>query len=188
MTINPAFATGAKLPIQSPPNSAGIPAAVLSPCKKYRYVLSRELAGEGSGVCVFIMLNPSTADHEVNDATIEKCMRYGFGWGYKTLVVLNLFAFRETSPEKMLKADDPVGPDNLMHIRATLNYIWYSGKKHVVVLGWGNDAPANYANEMIRLLNAGGYALHYLKMNQTGAPAHPLYLKGNLQPLIWRWS
>ena len=40
------------------------------------------------------MLNPSTADAQTNDPTIRRCLQFAQAWGYGTLEVVNLFAFK----------------------------------------------------------------------------------------------
>ena len=45
--------------------------AYISDCKKYRYILSRGWANWQSS-CLFIMLNPSTADANIDDPTIKR--------------------------------------------------------------------------------------------------------------------
>lgn len=57
--------------------------AVISDCTLYRYWLERDLGTlSGSGVCVFIMLNPSTADGDVLDPTCVRCGNFAKSWGY----------------------------------------------------------------------------------------------------------
>jgi hypothetical protein len=51
----------------------------------------------------FIGLNPSTADAEVNDPTIRRCIGFAHDWGFGGLLMLNLFAFRATDPKRVLK-------------------------------------------------------------------------------------
>src|SRR5690348_16099160 len=86
--------------------------AVISDCGRYRYSLSRWGWDERSGRCVFIMLNPSTADASVDDPTIRRCINFAQGWGYGMLEVVNLFAWRATFPKELALAPDPVGPHN----------------------------------------------------------------------------
>ena len=86
-------------------------AAVLSPCGAYRYLLTRRF-GPGKKLATFVMLNPSTADAERDDATIRKCVGFARSWGCAGLQVVNLFAFRATDPTDLRMADDPVGPEN----------------------------------------------------------------------------
>ena len=58
------------------------------------------------------MLNPSTADGETDDATIRVCRGRALRMGYGGIIVVNLFAYRATSPDNMECAADPFGPDN----------------------------------------------------------------------------
>ena len=85
---------------------------------RYRYVLWRDgLVGDDDRACLFIMLNPSTADATKDDPTIRKCIGFCKRWGYGQLFVVNLFAFRTTDPKWLLSgAVDPVGPCNNMAI------------------------------------------------------------------------
>ena len=85
--------------------------AVLSECKKYRYML-RRVWDRTKPACLFIGLNPSTADATVDDPTIRRCVGFADSWGYGELVVGNLYAFRATKPKDMFNQDDPVGPFN----------------------------------------------------------------------------
>src|SRR6478736_7196430 len=62
---------------------------------------------------IWIMMNPSTADHRKNDPTIMKIIRYSQLWGYGAILVLNIYAFRSSKPENMpKKLADAVGHRN----------------------------------------------------------------------------
>ncbi len=88
-------------------------AAVLSDCGVYRYTLSRSLDHQGiddevsqrTGMprkrCLFVMLNPSTADADTNDPTIEKCIKLARHWGYDRLDVVNLYAYRAAARRRL---------------------------------------------------------------------------------------
>jgi hypothetical protein len=69
--------------------------ATISQCGLYRYDLWRRWDSSIPGVA-FIGLNPSTADAEKDDPTIRKCVAYAKKWGFGSLCMLNLFAFRAT--------------------------------------------------------------------------------------------
>jgi len=92
-----------------------IKTAVLSEDKKYRYLLGREWDHNKPCIC-FVMLNPSTADAEIDDATIRRCTGFARAWGYGSLLVVNLYGLRATHPKALWYDLDPVGPKNDDHI------------------------------------------------------------------------
>lgn len=85
----------------------------------YRYRLSRWWDASKPS-CTFVMLNPSTAeaDPETDDPTVQKCRRYAARWGYGSLEVVNVFAWRSTDPLVLPKLKDPIGPENDRAIEA----------------------------------------------------------------------
>jgi hypothetical protein len=103
--------------------------AYISPCGAYRYSLSREWAP--GPACTFIMLNPSTADADIDDPTIRRCIGFAKAWGFGGLAVVNLFAFRATSPKDMQSAAEPVGPANDAAIADGV------GLSTIAVAAWG---------------------------------------------------
>lgn len=146
--------------------------AVISPCGVYRYEL-RRLWDAARPKVAFIGLNPSTADADLDDPTLRRCTAFARSWGYGELIMLNLFAFRATKPAELFRADDPFGPDIDDYLCRGLSV------SSLVVACWGNHGVFRGAAESIRL-HAG---LHCLRLTQSGQPAHPLYLPGNLKPL-----
>lgn len=161
--------------------------AVFSPCMTYRYLLTRDLAepdllAEAQGVtpatCLFLMLNPSTADHELPDRTITRCMGFARSWGYNRLEVANLFALRSTDPAALKTHRDPVGPLNDTHI------VEAARRADLVVCAWGqHGAFVNRATAVLHLLRP--RQLHHLKLSKDGQPGHPLYLRAELKPQPW---
>jgi hypothetical protein len=63
-----------------------------------RLILTRRWA-DGPQVC-FIGLNPSTADHLVDDPTVRRWMHFGRAWGFGGIVAVNLYPFRSSSPDE----------------------------------------------------------------------------------------
>ena len=150
--------------------------AVFSPCREYRYVLSRTWLGFGR--CVFVMLNPSTATEAQDDPTIRRCIDYAKRWGYGSLYVLNIFALRSTDPRNLYNHPDPVGPDNERHFRAVLE------KAALAVCAWGNNgAYMDMDRRAMAWIRRAGLTPRYLKLTKAGQPAHPLYLSRKLDPI-----
>ncbi len=145
----------------------------------YRYTLHRERS-EGSGMINFLMLNPSTADLETNDPTVERCQRRAFQMGYKKVVVTNLFALRSTDPKKLYKTADPIGPDNDFHI------LRCAAVADMVICAWGTHGDFKHRGYEVRLmLGKANIPLWCLKLTKTGIPAHPLYISYNVEPKPW---
>ena len=147
--------------------------ASFSRCKQYRYQLVRSWDDAKPKVC-FIGLNPSTADHRVDDPTIRRCIGFAKSWGYGGLIIVNLFAYRTPYPNELKQADDPIGPRNRHYIRKAIN------DSHIRVAIWGNDGA--FLDQAAKFQKWAG-RLHAIKVNQSGHPAHPLYLKKEL-PVI----
>jgi hypothetical protein len=150
--------------------------ATFSECRTYRYTLTREL-GSGEGTCVFIGLNPSTADETQDDPTIRRCIRYAREWGYARLVMLNLYAFRATDPKQMFKALFPIGPDNMRVIYEE------AAKADLVVCAWGAHAEPVHEQHVMSLLPTS----HVLGLTAGGNPRHPLYMRADVQPVRFLW-
>lgn len=148
--------------------------AEFSPCKSYRYVLRREW-GDGKTV-VFIGLNPSTADERFDDPTVRRCIRFAQDWGFKRMVMANLFALRATDPRVMKRHDDPIGPDNN---RVLQDLVAAAG---LAVAAWGVHGKHLQRDEAVRKMLPG---LSCLKLTKEGMPAHPLYLPATTRPFRW---
>jgi hypothetical protein len=159
--------------------------AIISDCGRYRYRLSR-CWDESLPSCLFIMLNPSTADDKTDDRTIKRCIGFAKSWGYGKLYVGNLFAFRTSKPAQMKRAADPVGPDNQHHLERMARKAIRSGG--VCIAAWGEDGRHKQQDQtVIAWFDEFGIQLHYLKLTRNSKiPRHPLYLPGNRKPIVWK--
>ena len=145
--------------------------ATLSDCRKYRYVLSRTWDSKKKTI-LFIGLNPSTADEQIDDPTIRRCINYAQNWGYGSLLMVNLFAYRATMPTELKKVKNPIGNDNDLHIKELIK------KVDLAVAAWGNEGSLLNRDKEIKKIIPN---LMCLKINKSGQPAHPLYQKKDLQ-------
>jgi hypothetical protein len=190
--------------------------AILSTCGTYRYRLWREwrlgnstqwdmwtdggkpvVDGAGNQLgepltCLFVMLNPSTADGQTDDPTIRRCVAYAKAWGYDRMEVVNLFAHRATNPKQLLALghhDEPWGVDNQRHIAAAVEKAgkivcaWGAHGSHLgqneTVLGWLSNATDQMADEGREI------PITALKLTKDGHPSHPLYLRADLKPFAF---
>jgi len=146
--------------------------AIISADGKYRYQLSRIWDEEKPNI-LFIMLNPSTADADVDDQTIRRVMNFSKSWGYGGVFVGNLYAFRSTDPKALRHTDNPVGEDNIEHIKELI------GVTERVVYAWGNNKKEP---EWLSSLVDTPYCID---ISKKGVPRHPLYLKSELHPKLY---
>ena len=153
--------------------------AVYSPCENYRYALTRIWAPAGRKL-LFVMLNPSKATEVQNDPTVERCERRARALGYGAFSVTNIFAWRETDPRLMQKADDPVGPDN---DRMILQGAAWADE---IIAAWGvHGQHLGRGPSVARLLAGTGKPLRVLGLSKQGHPKHPLYIGYAQQPVPW---
>lgn len=127
------------------------------------------------------MLNPSTADEEVDDPTIRRCIGFSRRDGLSGLRVVNLFALRSTDPAGLADAWDPVGPENDAWIRDV------AARSHRIVVAWGAHplARTRIGAVVPILRGAEGRRLWCLGTTASGAPRHPLYVRGDTTMLPW---
>jgi hypothetical protein len=145
--------------------------AVLSECQKYRYRLERTW-DESLSTLYVVMLNPSTADAEIDDPTIRKCIGFAKTNLFGSIVVFNLFAWRATVPTELIKTQcDVVGPENNV-------YISQIPEDASVLCAWGSFAvhpKLNYRVAIVKHLLKGRQLLCVKKSENR--PWHPLYVK-----------
>lgn len=160
--------------------------AILSPCQRYRYRLERTLnAGGLLGTVAFIGVNPSTADAELDDATVRKWKGFAQRWGYDRIAVGNLFAWRSTDVRALAAAEDPVGPENDDHLQALLQ------GADLIVPCWGSSGklPPRLQPRILavrQLLKTSSTPIAALGFTASDDPKHPLML-GYATPLVpWK--
>lgn len=147
--------------------------ATISECGEYRYRLSRTWGS--AKPLTFIMLNPSTADADVDDPTIRRCMGFAEREGAGGIVVVNLYALRATNPQDLWQHPDPIGPGNDRHIKEAVKH------SNRVICAWGSNAPCGRVDYVRRQI-LGERPVRCLGTTKHGAPKHPLYLRKD-QPL-----
>jgi hypothetical protein len=152
--------------------------AVFSRCRRWRYLLWRRWDAARPSAN-FLMLNPSTADEFRLDPSCTRARLYAERWGYGALIVTNLFGWRATDPGEMKAAREPVGRANDAAILRAAR------EAAIVVCAWGNHgAHRERSTRVLALLREAGIELRALRITGAGEPAHPLYLRKTLDPLV----
>ena len=138
---------------------------------KHRYSLWR-IWDKNKPLVMFIVLKPSTANKINDDPTIRRIKQFTFNWNYGGFYMMNLFTYITPFPEKLKKHNDL--PEN--NIRLLKRTAFECDR---VIFAWGsfNEAKER-AKEVMRIFD--GYAL---MINKDGSPRHPLYIKGNTNPI-----
>lgn len=132
---------------------------------EYRYVLRRRWT-EGGKTLNFIMLNPSTATDDKDDATIRRCVGFAKRWGFSALVVTNLFALRATNPKvlKSVTLTEAIGDSGWVEKIAT--------ESDMVVAAWGDNVGSTGRDrEVLKNLNC---PIFCIRQTKKGNPAHPV--------------
>lgn len=150
--------------------------ALLSPCGRYRYLLGRTwndlLSASGSPrIALWVMLNPSTADAEIDDATVRRCIGFSKAQGFDGLEVANLYALRSRDPFGLTAASNPIGPETDQFLNEAAD------RAEVIVAAWGGFAMARASRApwVTELLSRRGPVL-CLGKTLKGDPRHPLYV------------
>lgn len=144
--------------------------AILSDDLVYRYSLVREFPPldptlDRGRVC-WLLCNPSTADASLNDPTVSKGAGFALRWGYSSIEFVNRGAFRARQPTDLLRATDPIGPENRDHCLAAF------ARADLIVFAWGKAWPKRL-DPLSPLFDV---PAHCLGRNNDGSPRHPLML------------
>lgn len=136
--------------------------ANFSPCGKYRYRLTRRWSDVGD-MAMCIGLNPSTANAEKNDNTIDILTNTLRWHEYAGFYMMNLYALITSKPALLFTVPDSLG-DNEQWIQRT-----YEQSKDVIFC-WGAFKNIEYrAKKMIERFPG---ALCFGK-TKNGSPWHP---------------
>lgn len=149
----------------------------------HRLFLSREWLGTG-GVVNWIMLNPSTADEKFDDPTIRKCRGFSKRWGFRKMVVSNLFTFRATSPGdlRICAANDYARAVGLAD-RALIDSVQ---EAQLVVAAWGvHGVLCGRAKDVMERVLP-DIQLHCIGLTKDGYPLHPVMAAYTDAPRIFR--
>jgi hypothetical protein len=148
--------------------------AVIDKAGLYRYSLWRDWDMEKPKL-VFIMLNPSKADANIDDPTLRRCINFANSWDFGSLIVVNLFAYRSASPLDLRQVDDPIGSQNDRYLKKAIK------SADRVVVAWGNNGKLMQRDRLVlELLSKHNIQPHCLGITKSGYPRHPLYVMSSV--------
>lgn len=128
-------------------------------------------------LAAWLMCNPSNADAEKDDRTLQRVIYFSAKRGMGGAIVVNVFPHRTPYPSDLWKmlADSPMGDPlsarNGAHIRAAAE------RAHVAFVGFGAEIPKRHPEALDRALHCFSRAhLDWLCLGTNGAgwPLHPL--------------
>lgn len=152
--------------------------ATFDPAKIYRYVLWRNFVPDPVDPCLWVMLNPSTADEYQDDPTVRRCQQFSRQWGHDACRVVNAFAFRSTKPAAIEIVSDPVGPENDVHLAREA-----AGASRIVC-AWGVHGAFEGRSASVRALFANRECWCF-GLTKNGEPLHPLYQHSKTALVRW---
>lgn len=162
------------------------------PNNVYRSLLTRSWGNtqpfDGSSAVLWIGMNPSTADWEVDDPTIRRECDFTDGWGYKNYIKCNVMDWRATKP-----SDIPVGRENSQFNMIEIKSAMIVADK--IVMCFGKIDMKYLASSVIETVTEitnhadylDGLKIYCLGTNQDGSPKHPLYLKKTTELELWNY-
>lgn len=141
---------------------------------RYRYTLGRHW-NDALPRLAMCLLNPSTADHRQDDPTIRRCINFACDWGFGSLEIINIFAYRSTDPANLYQLTDPIGPRNNAAISRAI------ARANAIVLAWGTHGQhlnrGKYIEQHITTqANHHNIPVSIFARTKRGQPKHPLYL------------
>jgi hypothetical protein len=116
--------------------------AIFNSDRTHRFLLKRKIR-PGDTICLFIMLNPSTADGEKNDNTISRCIKFADLWGFSWMWACNIFSIRSTDPKALYQPGKINDPYNDLYIKAAVEV------SDRVMCAWGNHGNRNRRGDQV---------------------------------------
>lgn len=144
----------------------------------FRYAFGRWWgAPDLASTAVWVLLNPATGDTERRARpTLARCISRSRAAGSTGLVIVNLFAYRDTDPRNLKSASDAVGPAN----DEVLRVITAAGEQ--TIAAWGAHGKLQGRSAQVGVLLDSPLCLG---TTQRGEPRHPLYVSANASLLAW---
>ncbi|MBO7669351.1 MAG: DUF1643 domain-containing protein [Oscillospiraceae bacterium] len=147
---------------------------------EYRYVLGTR--GEKPVICAGV--NPSTAEPDRLDPTLQSVSRIAAANGFDSFLMFNVYAQRATRPDDMDRVrNERLHEENRKAFRALLSMAAESGARPVVWAAWGAVIEKRpWLTDCVRDFrqDAAAFDADWVcaaRLRKAGHPHHPLYLR-----------
>lgn len=140
--------------------------------RKHRLKLSCTWDG-AKEKCLFIMLNPSTADLQRCDMTLNRCFSFAKAEGFGGINVVNLHSYRAVSPKELRKAAIQSLPENNEIVEEAMT------EATKIIIAWGSNATYKEYKWVLDYANQIGKPLYCYGKTANGSPRHVLYLRND---------
>jgi len=129
---------------------------------------------------LWVMLNPSTADAEADDATTRRCVDLSTSWGFGAAVIVNLFGYISTDPMRLNSIADPVGPENNSVLLE--QFI----KTDDCVVAWGSRPEIHpFQSRVTEISQHLPTTVRCLGLTKHNYPRHPLRVSSATKPVVY---
>lgn len=155
--------------------------ALVSPCHKHRYSLSR-IWDKSKPLVMYIGLNPSTADAIVDDPTIRRLRTFSKKFGYGGFYVCNLFSYRSAMPKDIYDNWQKIVDQHEKNM-STMRGI--SNDCQDIVFCWGAWVDS-ITNGYDRKVMAEFPQALCFGITAKGHPKHPLYLNNETELIEYK--
>jgi len=146
--------------------------AIFNEDRTHRFLLKRKIK-PGDSICLFAMLNPSTASEHKNDNTVSRCIKFADQWGFSWMWVVNIFSICSSDPKVLYLPGVINEPLNDEYIGAAVDIA------DRTMCAWGNHGNrigrGDQVAQMIRDRGKVPFAFGLTNpLTGTPQPKHPL--------------
>lgn len=142
----------------------------------------RYLLGEsGNKTLLCIGINPSTAEPNKLDNTLNRVKNRTISLGYDSWIMINIYPQRATDPNDLHKQmNRRIHKENLKNIREL-----FKNNSYDIWAAWGTlinkrSYLHHCLKDIVKLIGQDNRWITIGKKSKNGHPHHPLYLKNNL--------
>lgn len=147
--------------------------ATFNPTRTHRHSLER-CWDKNKDTIVVVGVNPSSANEEDPDPTINKVVGFASRWGYGAIQMLNLYTLVATYPVDLKRAIREKGERYAIGEVADHILVKAFSKHEAVWFAWGVNAFPARANAVGALALACNRTPVCIGLNKDGSPLHPL--------------